>query len=510
MVRKHAITAKWAVEKRSRERRLTISAELPAEESVSLPESILFAEVALTGFQPLPEYAAARVAAEESLIDVTGADHLDTALPRLNPTHLTYRKFGSRFLPHSIAPIRCLVSTMDGDLLLSGTADGLLAMQATVDGVEDSSTARMLISGEAFLHMQIVSLRENLVPGKTPHGTLLALVQPYDTDPGKRWSSEAETARSLHPAELRLYQLGSLVSLARCAFAMDNFQSLSTTAGAGTLIRDGLRRGSVTLERRNSRPQAGMSSMRSLLSRQCSTSSQTSSGSTLFSMMDPRANKTLEGFSGMAWKWALDYQALAGGPECSLGLRGEDQAILLCAHIQSASLVSARPDIIIGTANRIIHLKAQSATDQYTVAATFGLPERPLKLSMMQVSRGGSCICQSKYHNGQCEYLRRLRAHSSMYSRAVKESKVSSTPHIYVEFAIGSCLVQLSDGRVFDVEPPRKRRREGESNGRVRGKIALSVVGDPVAGPSLVINTQLAESEVFPVSRRLSSLRVAI
>lgn len=43
----------------------------------------------------------------------------------LAPTHLTFNEFGSRFLPHTTAPIRTLLPLLGDKLLLIGHDDGL-------------------------------------------------------------------------------------------------------------------------------------------------------------------------------------------------------------------------------------------------------------------------------------------------------------------------------------------------------------------------------------------------
>jgi hypothetical protein len=44
---------------------------------------------------------------------------------RLRPSHLKMNQFGSRFLPHSTTPIRCMLPLLAGRMLLLGTDEGL-------------------------------------------------------------------------------------------------------------------------------------------------------------------------------------------------------------------------------------------------------------------------------------------------------------------------------------------------------------------------------------------------
>lgn len=50
---------------------------------------------------------------------------LTTITHRLRPSHLKITHFGSRFLPHSTSPIRCLLPLLGGKLLLIGHDEGL-------------------------------------------------------------------------------------------------------------------------------------------------------------------------------------------------------------------------------------------------------------------------------------------------------------------------------------------------------------------------------------------------
>lgn len=58
-----------------------------------------------------------------------GPPEADTPLPSigeiLSPTRLSVHYFGSRFLPHTTAPIRCLLPILHNSLLLLGHDDGL-------------------------------------------------------------------------------------------------------------------------------------------------------------------------------------------------------------------------------------------------------------------------------------------------------------------------------------------------------------------------------------------------
>jgi hypothetical protein len=77
---------------------------------------------------------------------------------RLSPTHLKISHFGSRFLPHTTAPIRCLLPLESDRLLLIGHDEGLSVLNMfprewTETGVlstngPDEAQARLIWQGE--------------------------------------------------------------------------------------------------------------------------------------------------------------------------------------------------------------------------------------------------------------------------------------------------------------------------------------------------------------------------
>ncbi|CAK5263149.1 unnamed protein product [Mycena citricolor] len=163
----------------------------------------------------------------------------DSPLPRLpvvsthlHPTHLKMNHFGSRFLPHSTAPIRCLLPLQADQLLLIGHDEGLSVLDMfpqdwTEDGhiqAKGPEDARVypLWVGESVFQMSFLEQDEN-------SGVVLVLVGPESESPGAR---ETE-----HQRVVRMYKLASLLSLAKYAVAhkgsnpvsLDTFATLQTT-----------------------------------------------------------------------------------------------------------------------------------------------------------------------------------------------------------------------------------------------------------------------------------------
>ncbi|OBZ70500.1 hypothetical protein A0H81_09681 [Grifola frondosa] len=127
----------------------------------------------------------------------------------LSPSHLQLYQFGSRFLPHTNSPIRCLLPLSNDHLLLIGHDDGLSVLDMfprewTDDGLVEKgpsdAVAKLIWEGEGVHQMSILEA-ESTGEG-TPQGVVLALV-----------SSEADSKDQESTRTLRMYNLGSLVRL---------------------------------------------------------------------------------------------------------------------------------------------------------------------------------------------------------------------------------------------------------------------------------------------------------
>ncbi|KAH9943197.1 uncharacterized protein BXZ73DRAFT_40085 [Epithele typhae] len=134
------------------------------------------------------------------------------------PSRLKLYNFGSRFLPHSTSPIRCLLPITNHHLLLIGHDDGLsvLDMFPRSDSPDDfdgddkgpmDAEARVIWEGEGVHQMTILE-SESTGEG-TPQGVVLVLVG----------TSVDSSKDQEEPRILRMYNLASLVSLAKWTVA---------------------------------------------------------------------------------------------------------------------------------------------------------------------------------------------------------------------------------------------------------------------------------------------------
>ncbi|KAJ6515257.1 hypothetical protein C8R45DRAFT_1205543 [Mycena sanguinolenta] len=132
----------------------------------------------------------------------------------LRPTHLKMHHFGSRFLPHTTTPIRCLLPLQADRLLLLGHDEGLSVLDMYPQDWNDSggldlkgpeeAVVRTIWEGECVFQMSILEL-------DNASGVVLMLVGP---EPESPLVKDSECQRTV-----RMYNLGSLLSLAKWAVA---------------------------------------------------------------------------------------------------------------------------------------------------------------------------------------------------------------------------------------------------------------------------------------------------
>lgn len=161
----------------------------------------------------------------------------------LAPSHLRVSQFGSRFLPHSTAPIRCVLPLLADRFVLIGHDGGLSMLNMfpkewTDDGLSDNgpaeAQAKVIWEGEAVYQLTLLEVDSN--GADTPSGVVLALVgssqdecSPKDVEPTK---------------SLRMYSLSSIISLAKWAGSGQYTQPLRLHGNtAGNTYRNTIKKG---------------------------------------------------------------------------------------------------------------------------------------------------------------------------------------------------------------------------------------------------------------------------
>ncbi|KAI0698561.1 hypothetical protein BC835DRAFT_1268782 [Cytidiella melzeri] len=132
----------------------------------------------------------------------------------LSPTHLAVHQFGSRFLPHTTSPIRCLLPILNDSLLLIGHDDGMSVLNMfpkewtdkglSEHGPNDAQVHHIWV-GEGVYQMSLLEA-ESTGEG-TPQGVVLALAGGEGGSP-----KDQESVRAI-----RMYNLASLINLAKWA-----------------------------------------------------------------------------------------------------------------------------------------------------------------------------------------------------------------------------------------------------------------------------------------------------
>lgn len=149
----------------------------------------------------------------------------------LSPSRLNLHHFGSRFLPHTTAPIRCLLPLLNDSLLLIGTDDGLSVLNmfpkewtdhGLMEKGPNDAEAHHIWVGEGYVDCsilinhgadtcnsvyQMTVLESDNTGDGPPQGVVLALVGPAGDSP-----KDQEGIRTI-----RMYNLSSLASLAKWA-----------------------------------------------------------------------------------------------------------------------------------------------------------------------------------------------------------------------------------------------------------------------------------------------------
>ncbi|CDO73804.1 hypothetical protein BN946_scf185015.g133 [Trametes cinnabarina] len=147
----------------------------------------------------------------------------------IDPSRLKLYNFGSRFLPHTTSPIRCLLPLGNHHMLLIGHDDGLSVLDMFPCDCSDEediqkgpadAEARVIWEGEGVHQMSILE-SESTGEG-TPQGVVLALV-----------STESDSSKDQEsPKVLRMYNLASLVSLAKWAVTQKDARPLDLHGSA--------------------------------------------------------------------------------------------------------------------------------------------------------------------------------------------------------------------------------------------------------------------------------------
>jgi hypothetical protein len=118
----------------------------------------------------------------------------------LSPTPVSYHPLGSKFIPHLSSKPLCMLPILGARLVLVGTADGLYVLDPSQAG---GARARCLWTGVGVRELRVVGVEKDDAGGtRTPRGGVVGVTCKDEDEEGG-------------DGEVRVWQLGSLVSLAR-------------------------------------------------------------------------------------------------------------------------------------------------------------------------------------------------------------------------------------------------------------------------------------------------------
>ncbi|KAJ3998024.1 hypothetical protein F5050DRAFT_1806306 [Lentinula boryana] len=391
---------------------------------------------------------------------------------KLQPTHLRMHQFGSRFLPHTTSPIRCVLSIMEGKLLLIGHDEGLSVLDMyprsesaagiSVKGPEEAQ-ARSIWTGEGVFQMSLLEM-ENDARG-TAQGVVLVLVGP-EVDSPSTSSKDSEFPRSL-----RMYNLTSLISLAKWAVNQkgarpldmrrpSNWHSQQQTPPKRHRPQHSIARGLKNLidsPNNHGSEHSQSSSYQSLLSP--SPSMESTSSRNRSRPSSPRTDS----FDSASWdmidelplRWATDFVPLA-----TPGSRLSTCSVLSYALWSNDNRPSARGGrlLAIATKSNILLYETPKGERAFHFLKEFYTPLAPRSITFFQQSV--SEIARSFSDSGYRSSSSHKRTDSSITSRDTH--RLSSSPSVpmtygtqlslFVIFDKKSGWIRLADSAVGEVD----------------------------------------------------------
>ncbi|KAK0207002.1 hypothetical protein DFS33DRAFT_1255800 [Desarmillaria ectypa] len=390
---------------------------------------------------------------------------------RLRPTHLKMNNFGSRFLPHATAPIRCLLPLLSGKLLLIGHDEGLSVLDMypqewsetdvgiTIKGPEEA-VSRQIWLGEGVYQLSLLEVEQT---GEGIQGVVLALVGP---DPNSPTSKDVESLRTL-----RMYNLSSLTSLAKWAIAQKVKRPLDLSRPSNWVAqqspvkkhrpRSSIARGLKSwIEAPNSHPvEPPTSSYHNLLSPASLISASNNIGSQPGSR-SPSPNR--QGSDDSTWdvvddlplRWATDFVPLA-----SPGSRLANSSVISYALWNHSERNSGGRMLAVATKANILLYETPKGERAFHFVKDFYTPLTPRSITFFQqvvheAARSPSDTgSSSRFHHG---HRRSDSSSTARGDRAITppNALLSYGTHlsIFVIFDKKAGWIRLADSAVGEVE----------------------------------------------------------
>ncbi|KAK0230285.1 hypothetical protein IW262DRAFT_1521668 [Armillaria fumosa] len=391
---------------------------------------------------------------------------------RLRPTHLKMNNFGSRFLPHATAPIRCLLPILSGKLLLIGHDEGLSVLDMypqewsetdagiTIKGPEEA-VSRAIWLGEGVYQLSLLEVEQT---GEgTPQGVVLALVGP---DPNSPTSKDVESLRTL-----RMYNLSSLTSLAKWAVAQKGKRPLDLSRPSNWVAqqspvkkhrpRSSIARGLKSwIEAPNSQPvEPHTSSYHNLLSP--ASMIGTSNIRSRPGSRSPSPNR--QGSDESTWdvvddlplRWATDFVPLA-----STGSRLANSSVISYALWNHSERNSGGRMLAVATKTNILLYETPKGERAFRFVKDFYTPLTPRSITFFQ--QVVHDVARSPSDTGSSSRFHHAHRRSSDSSSSARGERALTPPgallsygthlSIFVVFDKKAGWIRLADSAVGEVE----------------------------------------------------------
>ncbi|KAJ3487299.1 hypothetical protein NLJ89_g11728 [Agrocybe chaxingu] len=397
------------------------------------------------------------------------SDPLSAPLPfvsqTIEPSHLKINHFGSRFLPHTTSRIRCVLPLLGDRMLLVGHDEGLSVLdmfpqQWTEDGDvltkgPDEAHCWPIWRGECVYQMAVLEVEENGTG--TPQGVVLAIVGPSPDSPtvGK----EPEILRTP-----RMYNLGSLISLARWTIAQKgarplDLHKMSTWQTPSTPSKKHRQQGSIARSIKSliDQPHTGASeptsSYQSFLSPTSTVGSNfgRSPPSSIHGEPPPRQNSDESGWDmvdDLPLRWATDFVPLAAPGSRLAG------APVVCFATWSDETRRGKGTggqlLAIATKANILLYETPKGERAYRFVKEFYTPLQTRNLAFIQQSVNDAT--RTSVESSQGRFHSHKRSDSGGTLKGLISSVSSSTPlqygthlSLFVVFDKKAGLIRLAD-----------------------------------------------------------------
>ncbi|KAH0588046.1 hypothetical protein H2248_006776 [Termitomyces sp. 'cryptogamus'] len=387
----------------------------------------------------------------------------------LPPTHLRVNQFGSRFLPHTTSPIRCLLPLEPDKFLLIGHDEGLSVLDMfpeewAEDGSlsmkgPDEAQARLIWRGESVIEMSLLEV-ENTGEG-TQQGVVLALVSPEPD------AKEADAMRTL-----RMYNLASIINLAKWSVSQKGTRPLDLHRPTNWQVQQS--------PIKRIRPQSSFTrGLKSLIDPVASQSYEAPGSSTSDSTLSPVSSHQISPRNGrnspsrlspnrrdtdesnwdviedLPLRWATDFVPFATSSSRLLNL-----SVISYALWKDETRKDRGGRLLaIATKNTILLYETPKGERAFRFVKEFYIPSQPrsltfFKQSVQDVNRSVSDVTPSRFFTShrRTESTNTVRGHDSFRPNTPSTVDYGTHLSLFVIFDKRASWIRIADSAVGELE----------------------------------------------------------